>query len=150
MNDLLMALIGALAGGAFIFLAVAFEKNADRRSRRSHNASILYHDLQSIYYYIWSRYQWEAAHVRQSQLNIRYNADWQSRIANCDFIKDEHVQLLYWIYDNVYDYNQAFSEGSSHDLERSKTNLMNAMIQDKAKYVELINKLEKYIMGRRR
>ena len=44
------------------------------------------------------------AHERSS-VNLRYTVDWQGIVASCSFLKDQHIQCIYKIYDEVYNYN---------------------------------------------
>ena len=56
----------------------------------------MYYDLKSIESYL---------KTEGSSVNIRYFSEWQSIVAECTFLKPDHVDQLYKIYDLVYDYD---------------------------------------------
>ena len=57
---------------------------------------MLLYDLRSIEYYV--------VHERSS-VNLRYTSDWQGLVASCSFLKDQHIEYIYKIYDEAYNYN---------------------------------------------
>ena len=42
-------------------------------------------------------------------MNLRYSFEWKKMIAKCSFLKDEQVEILYYIYDKIYDYNYFYN-----------------------------------------
>ncbi len=90
------AIIGALATGVVTFLIERHNRKKEGRIQESHAASILSYDLKSIEDYM--------AHERSS-VNLRYTVDWQDLVASCSFLKDQHIEYIYQIYDVVYNYN---------------------------------------------
>ena len=96
----MLEIIGVfLASGLAHMLWLLQERKKDKESK-SHAASILYYDLKSIETYL--------GHGR-SAVNLRYSFEWKKMIANCSFLKDEQVEILYYIYDKIYDYNYFYN-----------------------------------------
>lgn len=90
------AIIGALVTGVCAFLIERDRRNQEKKTQEGHAASILFYDLKSIEDYM--------AHERSS-VNLRYTVDWQGIVASCSFLKDQHIEYIYKIYDVVYNYN---------------------------------------------
>ena len=99
-TNAMLEIIGVfLASGLAHMLWLLQERKKDKESK-SHAASILYYDLKSIETYL--------GHGR-SAVNLRYSFEWKKMIANCSFLKDEQVEILYYIYDKIYDYNYFYN-----------------------------------------
>lgn len=90
------AIVGALATGVVTLLIESRKRKKEERTIESHAASMLFYDLKSIEYYM--------AH-ESSSVNLRYTDDWQGIVASCSFLKGQHIQCIYKIYDEVYNYN---------------------------------------------
>lgn len=86
----------AVVGGLFTLIGGIVVYKQERKSQQSHAASILYYDIKSIENYL--KYE-------RGSVNLRYSEDWQRMIADCSFLKDQHIELLYNVYDGVYNYN---------------------------------------------
>ena len=56
----------------------------------------MYNDLKSIEKYLADE---------RSSVNIRYSEDWQCIVAQCPFFNAEEIELIYYIYGEVYNYN---------------------------------------------
>lgn len=92
----LVSLISALIGGIFTLIASIFVYQRQNKAQSRQAASVLYYDLKSIEGYL---------KVERSSVNIRYFSEWQSIAAECSFLESDNVDLLYKIYDLVYDYD---------------------------------------------
>jgi len=134
------ALIGVVIGGILGLANQLFLSWLNNKRVRAHNASILYYDLDSI-----MRYTVNILSVPidvKSHPNIRYDDKWQERIANCTFIKDEHVRFLYELYDAVYDFNFAFKAQPTL-LNTRKQHLRDVMVRGITDFNDVINLLDR-------
>lgn len=95
------ALIGALVGGIATYLSEIHFRKKDENQKIKHYATILYYDLKSIAKYL---------ETERGLVNIRYSEGWQDIVAECLFLKDDEIQYLYEIYDNVYNFNFDFTQ----------------------------------------
>lgn len=99
MNEIVAAILGAVLAYVFGF----YQERKNERRNREHSASLLYYDLKSIENYLLEK---------NSLVNIRYSSDWQRMLSLCAFSNDEFIMYIYKIYDEVYNYNEAFSRKS--------------------------------------
>jgi len=94
-----------LFGTLIAFCANFILHYMNSRQRQKHSASILLHDLLSIEYYL---HRDENDLLGDRVANLRYTENWQRLVAECSFLKERQVQVLYKVYDNVYEYNHLF------------------------------------------
>jgi len=88
--------------GTLIAISSNFVLNyLNNRKKERHSASILLHDLKSI--------EWHARHDGENITNFRYTPDWQALVAECHFLTEPHIIMLYKIYDEVHCCNVRFS-----------------------------------------
>ena len=87
-----IGLFGTILGG---WLA---NRNANRQQTKF-AASVLYNDLMSIERYLINE---------RSSVNLRYSDNWQNLVADCSFLRNEDLELLYLIYDEVYNFNYLY------------------------------------------
>lgn len=72
-------------------------------------------------------------------------------VGACSFLEDKYVDLLYDIYDEVYNYNCSYKENEDRDSLKEYQNLKRMMIDksndndSKKNYDQLIEKLEKVL-----
>ena len=96
--------------GTLIAISASFVLNyMNNRQKEKHSASILLHDLKSI--------EWHARNTDESVTNFRYTPDWQALVAECHFLTERHIILLYKIYDEVHGCNVRFSLASQRQAE---------------------------------
>jgi len=148
-TEVLYGLLGVFVGGGLTFLGQGLFRRSDEKSNQSHSASMLFHDLKSILNYIEFINENEST-TRTCEVNIRYHDDWQSKVASCTFLTDEHIALLYSLYDVVYAYNYAFNKKVSADISRNKSSLTKMMISENIGFLELLEVLEKHIKSRKK
>ena len=141
MTTIVGAIIGIFAtifGGWIVYAR-------EKRSQESFAATILYNDLKSIEKYLA---------CERSSVNLRYSSDWQHMVANCSFLKDEEVEWIYTIYDEVYNYNYRYrlkeqmGNFRKEDIDPYKTLQKNLFDTSKGypdlnKYSEIYDKLIK-------
>ncbi|QXE18287.1 hypothetical protein [Clostridium sp. 001] len=101
MNSLLGAIVGALVGGGVTYLSQKYFRIIDDEKKEKHYASVLYYDLVSIEDYI---------NNERGSVDIRYFEDWQHIVANCNFLESSDVQVIYRLYDLVYNFDFEFKE----------------------------------------
>lgn len=95
-----------LLGSAIsIVTTIDFECYQERK-RKKYYANVLYHDLLSIMQYFKGEYKWDETDMYPE---IRYNADWQSAVANLTYLRDNQIKLVHNIYDAVFDYDYLLS-----------------------------------------
>ena len=95
-----------LLGSAIsIVTTIGFECYQERK-RKKYYANVLYHDLLSIMQYFKGEYKWDETDMYPE---IRYNADWQSAVANLTYLRDNQIKLVHNIYDAVLDYDYLLS-----------------------------------------
>lgn len=88
-----------------IVTTIGFECYQERK-RKKYYANVLYHDLLSIMQYFKGEYKWDETDMYPE---IRYNADWQSAVANLTYLRDNQIKLVHNIYDAVFDYDYLLS-----------------------------------------
>ena len=93
----LLVLFGALIGGLIAFFGEFMYRRRVEKSKQQHSASILYYDLKSIQAYTLD----DLIDV----VDVRYTPEWQRYVANCIFLRNHEVALIYEIYNRVYNYN---------------------------------------------
>ncbi len=71
----------------------------EKEGQESFSSAILYNDLRSIERYLA---------LERSSVNLRYSDDWQHMVANCPFLREEEIEIIYIIYDEVYNYNYRY------------------------------------------
>ena len=103
MTELLSALFGAIIGGVITFWGESVYRKREDKAKQQHSASILYNDLKSIQTYLNNDFS-------DVNVNIRYTDEWQRYVANCAFLENHDVALLYDIYGAVYGYSTVFNE----------------------------------------
>lgn len=91
-----ISLASALIGGICTLIGGVFVYRKQEDSQREQNAAVLYNDLISIEKYL--KYE-------RGSVNIRFYNEWQHIVAKCTFLKPREVELIYNIYDSVYNYN---------------------------------------------
>ena len=92
----LTSLVPALIGGVCTLIGGVFVYREQNESQIKHAASVLYYDLKSIEKYL---------RTERSSVNIRYFSEWQLIVAECTFLRADDIELLYKVYDLVYDYD---------------------------------------------
>lgn len=123
------------------------KREEEKRDLARHAASLLYNDLKSIERYL---------RFEKERVNMRYTNDWQNMIANCSFLDNENVNYLYLIYDEVYNYNEKFSQQEGDFVKEELTAYVKlrklfGKVNKKnkfrycAKYEKLIEQLKKYM-----
>ena len=148
----------AVVIGAFIAIGADIVWNYfNNLKRRKHNASILLYDLISIKDY----FQNGEIEGGKKIANLRYTTEWQSLVAECDFLKRNHVEFLYKVYDKVHDYNylydlnQTIANGrngifTSFIVPQNKLNFLIEHDDDwKSTIARLEQKANKYTQSRR-
>ena len=98
-EPIITTFVGAIIGIAATIFGGRIMYEREKRSRESFAATILYNDLRSIEKYLA---------CERSSVNLRYSSDWQQIVANCSFLKEEEVEWIYSIYDEVYNYNYRY------------------------------------------
>lgn len=147
----IISFICAIIGGVCTLVGGVVVYIKEKKNQQSHASSILYYDLKSIENYL--------AHERSS-VNLRYSEDWQSMIAGCSFLKDKHIEWLYNLYDEVYNYNYHYrlleKDGSVCKEKIGIYKLLNKMMFEDSKgyidfnvyktdYEELLRELKRAI-----
>lgn len=94
-------LVGVIVGFLLTYLSVEYQSKKDVIKSESHAASLIYYDLKSLEDYLVNE---------RSSVNLRYNNEWQTMIANCSFLKDSSIKLIYKIYDKAYNYNDFYAK----------------------------------------
>ena len=118
--DLIIALIGALIGGAMTFLTEFIFRYKNKKDNESHFSSILYYDLKSIENFVL---------YDRSSVDIRYSTQWQNLISNCSFLTDPQVEHLYNVYDSVYNFDYFYKKKNSIELTKEDC-LKNSLLSD--------------------
>lgn len=91
--------VAAIIGGLFTLVVSMLSWKKQSKSQEKHAASMLYNDLISIEKYLRDE---------RSAVNIRYSEKWQSMAAACTFLKTEDLEIIYEIYDLIYNYNYMY------------------------------------------
>lgn len=91
--------MAAIIGGLFTLVVSMLSWKKQSKSQEKHAASMLYNDLISIEKYLRDE---------RSAVNIRYSEKWQSMVAACTFLKTEDLEIIYEIYDLIYNYNYMY------------------------------------------
>lgn len=97
--DILLAIIGGIIGVVGTLLGAWISYWSEMRKQKRIAATVLYNDLRSIEKYL--KYE-------SSQVNLRYSDNWQNMVAYCSFLTDDEVNIIYDIYDEVYNYNYQY------------------------------------------
>ena len=130
-----IGIVGSLLGG---WAAYWLEK----RSQKRFAATILYNDLKSIERYL---------EQESGLVNLRYSENWQDMVANCSFLTDDKVKIIYEIYDEVYNFNYKyqlkekeanFKKEDIDSYEKIK-NIMFGASTDYKKLIEILLKNKK-------
>lgn len=133
----ILGVVSALLGGWFVGWR-------EKKRKERFSASLLYNELKSIERYL--------IYDKKSPANIRYSDNWQNIIADCSFLDDNDISLLYLIYDEIYYYNYLFKlkeDGRSVGKEKKKLfknlreRIFNISINER--YYKLTKRLEKHI-----
>ncbi len=140
-NDLFDNLICTIVGAILAMLGGTFVPAYEQKKKEKHAAAILYYDLKSIGKYLTNEV---------CSANLRYSQNWQEMVGACSFLEDKYVDLLYDIYDEVYNYNCSYKENEDRDSLKEYQNLKRMMIDksdddSKKNYDQLIEKLEKVL-----
>lgn len=98
-EPIMTTIVGAIIGIAATIFGGWIMYAREKRSQESFAATILYNDLRSIEKYLA---------CERSSVNLRYSSDWQQIVANCSFLKEEEIEWIYTIYDEVYNYNYRY------------------------------------------
>lgn len=108
MENILAAAIGGLIVVFFDGFVVYYKalKSMDLRT------SMIYYDLQSIKNYF------EETSGKIS--NVRYSKIWHENLAHCDFFDSEVVKEIYYIYDNIYNFNETFDSKTVYIKDSSE------------------------------
>lgn len=131
-----LGVVSALLGGWFVGWR-------EKKRKERFSASLLYNELKSIERYL--------IYDEKSLANIRYSDNWQNTIADCSFLNDDDISLLYLIYDEIYYYNYLFKlmeEGKSVENEKRelfknlRERIFNISINER--YYKLTKRLEKH------
>ena len=101
----LTSLVPALIGGVCTLIGGVFVYRKQNKSQIKHAASVLYYDLKSIERYL---------RTERSSVNIRYFSEWQLIVAECTFLGADDIELLYKVYDLVYDYDYHYKLKEEH------------------------------------
>lgn len=101
----LTSLVPALIGGVCTLIGGVFVYRKQNESQIKHAASVLYYDLKSIEKYL---------RTERSSVNIRYFREWQLIVAECTFLRADDIELLYKVYDLVYDYDYHYKLKEEH------------------------------------
>lgn len=104
-ETLVGAIIGAILGGLMTYLVEERKRKKEYKKLEKYAASVLYYDLKSIEQYMLQE---------EEKINLRYSNKWQDMVAKCVFLNNEDVMYLYKIYDEVYNYNEAFNYKITH------------------------------------
>ncbi len=96
-----------LLGSAISIVTTIGFQCYQERKRRKYYANVLYHDLLSIMQYFKGEYKWDET---DKYPEIRYNAEWQSVVANISYLRDKQINLVHNIYDAVFDYDSLLSQ----------------------------------------
>lgn len=99
---------GTILGG---ILAVYYEQ----RKKIKHAASVLFYDLHSIEVYLKET---------ECDVNLRFSTDWQNMVAGCTFLSGKNVELIYKIYDGVYNYNYHYQAREEAKEPVTKNDIM--------------------------
>ena len=95
-NEIVDTVMGAVLGFVASILGGWIVYRREKKNQESFAASLLYNDLKSIEKYLADE---------RSSVNIRYSEDWQCIVAQCPFFNAEEIELIYYIYGEVYNYN---------------------------------------------
>lgn len=101
----LTSLVPALIGGVCTLIGGVFVYRKQNESQIKHAASVLYYDLKSIEKYL---------RTERSSVNIRYFSEWQLIVTECTFLRADDIELLYKVYDLVYDYDYHYKLKEEH------------------------------------
>lgn len=99
METLIGALIGAALGGLCTYIIEERKRTKENKRKENHAAAMLFYDLKSIERYITTE---------QKDVNLRYSIDWQNMVTECPFLDDDKIELLYQIYDEIYNFNYSY------------------------------------------
>lgn len=148
MLEAIIGLIGVAVGAAITFITELYFKGKTDRDSQSHSATLLFYDLNSIYKFV------ESCPVQTGRngalnISIRHYKDWQNRVVDCAFLNNAHIELLYRIYDLVYDYNTASQTGDTNARTTSELDLVRIMlsiddISERKSYDELMCTIKKH------
>ena len=141
----------AIIGGIFACGIAYFTYIKNKREEIKFAASMLLSDLMSIERYMTQ----EGKDTYDELADIRYSDKWQDIVGKCSFLNRNEVDVIYSLYDAIYDYNYQFSiiinqvkSKSDHKKiirkVRCKIPAYNEVkrIQDFRNYRRLIEKLE--------
>ena len=95
-NEIVDTVMGAVLGFVASILGGWIVYRREKKNQESFAESLLYNDLKSIEKYLADE---------RSSVNIRYSEDWQCIVAQCPFFNAEEIELIYYIYGEVYNYN---------------------------------------------
>lgn len=98
-------ILAAIIGGIFACGIAYFTYIKNKREEIKFAASMLLSDLMSI-----ERYITQEGKVTYDELaDIRYSDKWQDVVGKCSFLSRNEVDVIYSLYDAIYDYNYEFS-----------------------------------------
>lgn len=147
----LINFICALFGGVCTLVGGVVVYKREKKNQESHAASMLYYDLKSIETYL---------RCERGSVNLRYTNNWQDTAANCSFLDDKDIEIIYGIYDMAYNYNYHYMlkerEGSVSkedistykDLQKKMFNTSKDypdFDKHSEAYGQLLNKLKRHI-----
>ncbi len=112
---ILSAVISALLSlGVAIYSSRYVYRHETRKEERL-ASRMLYYDFLSIEKYL--------GYVRKESINIRYFEQWQEQLAKCRSLSNNDIELIYWIYDTIYNYNNVHANNNGlRGLELDKLN----------------------------
>lgn len=117
MDGTISALLGAIVGGLMTFLVELYVRKNDAVSKLSNHAAMLYYDLKSIQNYI---------NKDRACVDLRFSENWQEFVVNCTFLNSAQIELLYEVYDKIYNFDYTFNRAKNVGSDADKDNHINS------------------------
>ena len=123
--------ICVILGAFFSIVGQIIFKGLESSAITKMNSRILYYDLLSIEKHLEHLHRRDSSSKGSAPKTVsltwnpdfRYTPDWQQIISNLTYLSSEQIQLLYGIYDCIYNYDLGYQKDMGLSVNTYKENL---------------------------